>query len=175
MMSLDTRPIGKVYGVPGICQDVRNTENINELEKKLACLECQAASVIKDLHDALAGGYFIPKRSSLELQKFLFLMSYRHESCSSQSFQVDCPQNAKARQWIECFMKAKDIQSPVEMWLHILRYYLDVSHSDLMRDAAELVEKYGEEGLQEMNVPPELEHYPAATYHTYADDYFVSI
>ncbi|KAG2035424.1 hypothetical protein BDR03DRAFT_1093188 [Suillus americanus] len=30
--SLDTRSIGKVYGVPGIYQDVRNTENINELE-----------------------------------------------------------------------------------------------------------------------------------------------
>ncbi|KAG2035423.1 hypothetical protein BDR03DRAFT_962620, partial [Suillus americanus] len=72
-------------------------------------------------------------------------------------------------------MKAKDIRSPVETWLHFLRYYLDASHSDLMRDAAELIEKYGEEGFHEMDILPGLEHYPAAIYHTYADDYFLSI
>ncbi|KAG1780108.1 hypothetical protein EV702DRAFT_1186008 [Suillus placidus] len=178
--SLDIRPIGKVYGVPNFYQDVRNTYNINELEEKLADLERHAASIIMDLHKSLPQGTFTLNRRSLELlRKFLFIMHYRNVSCSNTYFQADHPENATSRQWIESFMKAKDIQSAVEFWLHVLRYYLDASHSDIMRDAAELVEKYGEEGLQKMitesHIPPDLEHFPAYTYHTHANNYFFSI
>ncbi|KAG2354845.1 hypothetical protein BDR07DRAFT_1304938, partial [Suillus spraguei] len=178
--SLDIRPIGMVYGVTNVYQDVRNTNNINELEGKLAELECQAASVIMDLHKALPQGTFTLNRRSLELlRKFLFIMHYRNVSYSGTYFQADHPENAGARQWIEAFMKTKGIQSPVEIWLHFLRYYLDTSHSDIMRDAAELVEKYGEEGLQQMmlesHIPPDLEHFPAYTYHIHANSYFFSI
>ncbi|KAG1813562.1 uncharacterized protein BJ212DRAFT_1275165, partial [Suillus subaureus] len=178
--NLDIRPIGKVYGVPNFYQDIRNTQNINELEEKLADLERHAASIIMDLHNALPQGTFTLKRRSLELlRKFLFVMHYRKVSCSNAYFQADHPENARSRQWIESFMKAKGIQSAVEFWLYVLRYYLDTSHSDIMRDAAELVEKYGEEGLQKMmtesHIPPDLEHFPAYTYHTHADSYFFSI
>ncbi|OJA09736.1 hypothetical protein AZE42_06856 [Rhizopogon vesiculosus] len=156
--SLDTRPIGQVYGVQNFYQDVRNTENINELEKKLADLELKAASIIEDMHKALPRGTFTLKRRDLELlRKFLFVMHYRRESCSSQYFQADHPGNAPARQWIECFMKANGIQSAVEAWLHVLRYYLDTSHSDIMRHAAELIEKY------------------ALAYRLQADHHFLSI
>jgi hypothetical protein len=109
----------------------------------------------------------------------MFIMHYRNISCSSVYFQADHPDNARARQWIESFMKAKDIQSAPEIWLHFLRYYLDTSHSDIMQDAAELIEKYGEEGLQKMmaesHIPPDLEHFPAYTYHVHASSYFFSI
>ncbi|KAG2128646.1 uncharacterized protein EDB93DRAFT_1184122, partial [Suillus bovinus] len=119
-------------------------------------------------------------RRSLELlRKFLFIMHYRNASCSNTYFQADHPENAKIRQWIESFMKTRGIQSAVECWLHFLRYYLDSSHSDIMRDAATLVEKYGDEGLQKMmtesHIPPDLEHFEAYTYHTHAENYFFSI
>ncbi|KAG2059274.1 hypothetical protein BDR06DRAFT_720100 [Suillus hirtellus] len=82
--SLDARPIGKVYSVLGIYQDVHNTGNINELEHKLAHLESQAASIIKNLHEALPWGDLALKCSSLELlQKFLFLMHFRTKSHTS--------------------------------------------------------------------------------------------
>jgi hypothetical protein len=178
--SLDIRPIGKVYGATNFYQDVRNNDDINELEHKLSLLEGQAASIITDLHKALPQGTFTLKRRSLELlRKFMFIMHYRNISCSSVYFQADHPDNARARQWIESFMKAKDIQSAPEIWLHFLRYYLDTSHSDIMQDAAELIEKYGEEGLQKMmaesHIPPDLEHFPAYTYHVHANSYFFSI
>jgi hypothetical protein len=106
-------------------------------------------------------------------------MHYRNASYSDTYFQVDHPENAGGRQWIESFMKAKGIQSSVEIWLHFLRYYLDASHSDIMRDAAELIEKYGDEGLQKMIaetcISPDLENFPAYTYHTHAQHYFFSI
>ncbi|KAG2064531.1 hypothetical protein BDR04DRAFT_1235061 [Suillus decipiens] len=178
--TLDVRPIGKVYGIPNFYQDARNTNNINELEGKLAELERQAASIITDLHKALPQGTFTLNRRSLELlRKFLFIMHYRNASCSGNYFQADHPENVVARQWIESFMKAKGVQSAAEIWLYFLRYYLDTSHSDIMRDAAGLVEKYGEEGLQKMitesHIPPDLEHYPAYTYHTHANGFFFSI
>ncbi|KAG2083163.1 hypothetical protein BD769DRAFT_1375875, partial [Suillus cothurnatus] len=178
--SLDIRPIGKVYGATNFYQDVRNNDDINELEHKLSLLEGQAASIITDLHKALPQGTFTLKRRSLELlRKFMFIMHYRNISCSSVYFQADHPDNAGARQWIESFMKAKDIQSAPEIWLHFLRYYLDTSHSDIMQNAAELIEKYGEEGLQKMmaesHIPPDLEHFPAYTYHVHANSYFFSI
>ncbi|KAG2108944.1 uncharacterized protein F5147DRAFT_576304 [Suillus discolor] len=178
--SLDFRPIGKVYGVLNVYQDVRDTHNINRVEEKLADLERHAASIIMDLHQALPQSTFTLKRRLLELlRKFLFIMHYRNVSYSGTYFQADHPENAGGRQWIESFMKAKGIDSAVGVWLHFLEYYLDSSHSDIMRDAAKLVEKYGEEGLQNMmfqsHIPPHLEHFPAYTYHTHANNYFFSI
>jgi hypothetical protein len=106
-------------------------------------------------------------------------MHYRSVSCSSDYFQVDHPENAKAQQWIGAFMKAKGIQSAVETWLCILRYYLDTPHSDIMRDAAEVIDKYGVERLAKMmaesHIPPDLEHYPAFTYQCNANSHFLSI
>jgi hypothetical protein len=147
---------------------------------KLAGLERQAASVIEDMHKALPRGTFSLKRRDLELlRKFLFMMHYRNVSCSSNYFQVDHPENAEGRQWIEYLMKTKGMQSPVETWLYFLRYYLDTSHSDIMKDAAELVEKYGLEGLQKMlsesQMLPDLERFPAVGYHTQAASFFLSI
>ncbi|KAG1870703.1 hypothetical protein DFJ58DRAFT_742218 [Suillus subalutaceus] len=178
--NLDIRPIRKVYGVENFYQDVRNTDNINELEEKLAVLEGHAAKIIIKLHEAIPQGTFTLNRRSLELlRKFLFIMHYRNASCSGIYFQADHPENVVARRWIESFMKAKGIQSAAEIWLHFLRYYLDASHSDIMQDAAELVEKYGEEGLQKMlfesDIPPDLEHFPAYTYHVHANSDFFSI
>lgn len=165
--TLDTRPIGKVYGALDIYQDFHNTRNINELEEKLAHLESQAASIIKKLHKARAQGTLTLKRESLELlQKFLFIMHCRNVSRSSLASEVDRPEIAKARHRTEHGIKG--IQSDADIWRRILRYYLDLSHSDLMRDAPKVVEKCGEEGSQEM-------HVPSVTYRTYVDDYFLSI
>ncbi|KAG1791232.1 uncharacterized protein HD556DRAFT_1241063 [Suillus plorans] len=106
-------------------------------------------------------------------------MHYRNVSCSDIYFQADHPDNARSRQWIESFMQAKGLHSAAEIWLYFLRYYLDTSHSNIMRDAAELVEKYGEGGLQKMmiesHIPPDLEHFPAYTYYVQANSYFLSI
>lgn len=165
--SLDTRPIGKVYGVLGIYQDVHNTGNINELEHKLAYLESQAAHIIKNLHEALPWGALALECSSLDLlQKFLFLMHFRTKSHSSRAFEVDRPENVQAHQWVERILEADGTRSADDIWRQTLRYYLDSSHSGLMRNAAYAVES-GEEDLPE--------HIPSIAYRTYLDDYFLSI
>jgi hypothetical protein len=151
----------------GLYQDFRNTRNINELEEKLAYLESQAAPIIQDLHDACDRGTLTLERESLELlQKFLFIMHCRNKSRYSLALEADRPEIAKAHHRTEHGIKG--VQSDADSWRRILRYYLDLSHSDLMRDAAKVVEKCGEEGFQEM-------HVPSVTYRTYVDDYFLSI
>lgn len=151
----------------GIYQDFRNTRNINKLEKKLARLESQAALIVKDLHEARDRGTLTLERESVELlQKFLFIMHCRNESRSCLAFEVDRQEIAKAGYWAE--HRIKGVQSDADIWRRILGYYLDLSHSDLMLDAAKVVEKCGEEDFQEI-------HDLSVAYRTYVDDYFLSI
>ncbi|KAH7890456.1 hypothetical protein F5I97DRAFT_1783095, partial [Phlebopus sp. FC_14] len=174
--TLEIRPIGKVYGVENLYRDVRSTENVNELEGKLSILEREAASVIKDLHAVLHSGTFRIKRRPLEtLRKFLFIMHYRQSLLSSVYFQEDHPHNAQGRQWLEHFKTAKGLQSSLDVWLYMLRYYLDNSHSELMLRAAALVDKRRVwECLTDPRLP-EAEDFPAITYQSLAGGFFMCI
>ncbi|KAF9240056.1 hypothetical protein BU15DRAFT_61679 [Melanogaster broomeanus] len=178
--TLDTRPLGKVYGVQNLYEDIRNQENVNELEEKLAVLEREAASIISDVHVALPTRNFSIKRRPLEaLRKFLFIMHYRQAAVAPVYFQEDHPENVGGRQWIEHFKKSKGLKTAVDAWLYMLRFYLDNSHSQLMLLGAKIVEKYGMhalfEFLAESHIPPEIEDFPAVTYQTFAGGYFMCI
>ncbi|KIJ16235.1 hypothetical protein PAXINDRAFT_180410 [Paxillus involutus ATCC 200175] len=178
--TLDARPIGKVYGALNLYGDKRNQENVNELEEKLSGLEREAASIISDLHAALPEGKFRLKRRPLEtLRKFLFLMHYRHAVVAPVCFQEDHPENAQGRQWIEHFKKSKGLETAVDVWLYMLRFYLDNSHSQLMLLAAQIVDKYGVDTIfnstSKSSIPPEIEHLPVTAYQTLAGAFFMCI
>ncbi|KIK91662.1 hypothetical protein PAXRUDRAFT_830650 [Paxillus rubicundulus Ve08.2h10] len=178
--TLDARPIGKVYGALNLYGDKRNQENVNELEEKLSGLECEAASIIRDLHAALPAGKFCLKRRPLEtLRKFLFLMHYRHAIVAPVYFQEDHAENAQARQWIEHFKKSKGLETAVDVWLYMLRFYLDNSHSQLMILAAQIISKYGADTIfncaSKSPIPPEIEHLPVTEYQTLAGAFFMCI
>ncbi|KAF8841509.1 hypothetical protein BDN67DRAFT_928243 [Paxillus ammoniavirescens] len=178
--TLDTRPIGKVYGALNLYGDKRNQENVNELEEKLSGLEREAASIISDLHAALPEGKFCLKRRPLEtLRKFLFLMHYRHALVAPIYFQEDHPENAQGRQWIEHFKKSKGLETAVDVWLYMLRFYLDNSHSQLMLLAAQIIDKYDADTIlncaSTSSIPPEIEHFPATEYQTLAGAFFMCI
>ncbi|KAF9223145.1 hypothetical protein BS17DRAFT_818032 [Gyrodon lividus] len=178
--TLDTRPIGKVYGVLNLYGDKANQENVNELEEKLSILERGAASIISDLHKALPEGKFCLKRRPLEaLRKFLFIMHYRNAVLAPVYFQEDHPENAPARQWIEHLKKTKGLETAIDVWLYTLRFYLDNSHSQLMLLAAQITDKYGMVNLlkfmTESFIPPEIEDFPALTYQSLAGSFFMCI
>ena len=66
------------------------------------------------------------------------------------------------------------------MWLHMLNYYLDNSHSQLMTHAAGITDKYGMGGvmgfmLPDNQVPPEIEHFPAISYQTNCGGHYTCI
>ncbi|KIJ62269.1 hypothetical protein HYDPIDRAFT_114761 [Hydnomerulius pinastri MD-312] len=178
--TLDTRPIGKVYGVLNLYGDKHNQENVNELEEKLAILEREAAVIIKDMHEALPAGKFCLKRRPLEaLRKFLFIMHYRQAVVAPVYFQEDHPQNAGGRQWIEHFKKSRGLESAIDVWVYMLRYYLDHSHSQLMLLAAGVVDKYDIDNIFNLatgsQIPHDIEDFPAVTYQSLAGGFFMCI
>lgn len=196
--SINIRPISKVFGVKNLYKDARNPKNAHELEMKLSDLESKASKVISDLLATVEKGArnseaskgeglsepisFRTKRWNLNLlQKFLHIMSYRRKSLAKTYWQEDHPDNHHVRSWIQSFGKRNNIESTtVDIWLQVLRYYLDTPHAELVehgRNARkELLIQYLDYPHSEFDeIDPSLEHYPAIEYMMQADGCFLAI
>ncbi|KAK0216113.1 hypothetical protein IW262DRAFT_197290 [Armillaria fumosa] len=177
---LDVRPIGDVYGVMNLYKDASNPSNVNELEKKLSILETEASEVIRTLHSDLASGKSTLKRLDVErLRKFLFVMHYRN--LGGSYFDPDNPNGGSAiRQWVERYKtKYPSCQTHTDVWLSVLRYYLDIPHSQIVDDATAIYKEHGmvkvHLQMQTNGVDPNMEHYPALAYQKQAGMSFLCI
>ncbi len=166
--SLDVRSIGTIYGLKNLYRDASNPSNINELEEKLSVLERDAAVVIEGLHSNLVSGKAILKRHDLErLRKFLFIMHYRN--CGKSYFNPDHPTDGlKIRPWLERYKAKHQCQTHTDVWLHVLRYYLDTPHSQIL-DVAEA--EYRQHGWEKIHNPDIDEQHEAIAYHIQAERY----
>ncbi|PBK95353.1 hypothetical protein ARMGADRAFT_1163951 [Armillaria gallica] len=172
--SLDVRSIGTIYGLKNLYRDASNASNVNELEEKLSVLERDAAVIIEGLHSSLASGKAILKRHDLErLRKFLFIMHYRNWGKSY--FNPDHPTGgAQIRPWLERYKAKHQCQTHTDVWLHVLRYYLDTPHSQIL-DAAEA--EYRQHGWEKIHNPaathidPNFEQHETIAYHVQAEMY----
>ncbi|KAJ7279323.1 hypothetical protein C8J57DRAFT_1125134 [Mycena rebaudengoi] len=176
--SLTLCPVGSVYGVRNLYQDVRSSLNINELEEKLSKLEGDAAKIVNDLHTALAEkrDFGLKRRALDRLRKFLFLMHYRNSTLSKTYFQEDHPQSRAARDWTEQYRLRHHLDSATDMWLHCLRYFLDTSHAQIALDASQMYEKFGLLAMTSGGpIPPEAEYYHAVAYQLQAGHYFLCV
>ncbi|KAK0462592.1 uncharacterized protein EV420DRAFT_1525759 [Desarmillaria tabescens] len=178
--SLDVRPIGKVYGLMNLYRDASNPSNVNELEEKLGVLEDGASVVIQTLHSNLASGKVPLKRRDVgRLRKFLFVMHYRN--LGGSYFDPDHPHGGSTiRQWVERYKtKHPSCQTHTDVWLSVLRYYLDTPHSQIVNDATAIYKEHGMEKvhLQMLTdtVDPNMEHYPALAYQKQAGMSFLCI
>jgi len=176
--TLDLRPISRVYGVQNLYRDCRNTENMNVVEEKLAELERKAADVINELHKALPTNRFSVTRRPLEdLRKFLFIMYYRLSVIKDTYFDENHPENTWTKLWIEKYKETRGFQSSAETWVHMLGYFLDNSHSQLMEHGG-IVLKYVSDDIRKFRtnqVPPDIEHFPAFAYLSNCGKYFACI
>ncbi|KAL4063789.1 hypothetical protein J3A83DRAFT_4104287, partial [Scleroderma citrinum] len=179
--ALDLRPISQVYGIQNFYRDCKNTDNVNMVEQKLSVLERKAAEVISNLHATLPTGKFTVKRRPLEdLRKFLFVMHYRSSYLPNVYFDENHPDNRPMKPWIIQCKKRHGFKSPTEIWLHMLQYYLDNSHSQLMAHAATITDKYGFINVHSFmlpgnHVPPEIEKFPAITYQSNCGHHYTCI
>ncbi|KAK0462593.1 uncharacterized protein EV420DRAFT_1265383, partial [Desarmillaria tabescens] len=178
--SLGDRPIGKVYGLMNLYRDASNPRNVNELEKNLGDLEAGAAVIIQTLHSNLTSGKVTLKRLGVErLRKFLFVMHYRN--LGGSYFDPDHPHGGSTiRQWVERYKtKHPSCQTHTDVWLSVLRYYLDTPHSQIVNDATAIYKEHGMEKvhLQMLTdtVDPNMEHYPALAYQKQAGMSFLCI
>ncbi|KAK0448665.1 hypothetical protein EV421DRAFT_2052199 [Armillaria borealis] len=172
--SLDVRSIGTIYGLKNLYRDASNPSNVNELEEKLSVLERDAAVIIEGLHSSLAGGKAILKRHDLQrLRKFLFIMHYRN--CGRTYFNPDAlTEGPQIRLWLERYKAKHQCQTHTDVWLHVLHYYLDTPHSQILNDAQAMYDRYGWEKIRNpamTHLDPALEHYEAIPYHIQAEEY----
>ncbi|KAJ3867540.1 hypothetical protein EV359DRAFT_34223 [Lentinula novae-zelandiae] len=120
------------------------------------------------------------KREDLEtLRKFLFLQHYRAARTSMSYFDEGHPENAPVRDWIDKYKDTHHLNSSNDLWLHVLRYYLDTPAYLIQKHALDMYDKYG--GFIEVHlmmqhrVDPNMEHYPALAYQNQAGMYFLCI
>ncbi|KAJ4491339.1 hypothetical protein C8J55DRAFT_603407 [Lentinula edodes] len=181
--ALTSQSVGSIYGVPDLYADGRAV-NPQELEKKFSFLERDAAKIIETIHTAEVGNsssrQVAMKREDLEtLRKFLFLQHYRAARMSMSYFDEGHPENAPVRDWIDKYKDTHHLNSSNDLWLHVLRYYLDTPAYLIQKHALDMYDKYG--GFIEVHlmmqhrVDPNMEHYPALAYQNQAGVFFLSI
>ncbi|KAK0194954.1 hypothetical protein F5146DRAFT_923652 [Armillaria mellea] len=175
--SLDVRSVGTIYGLKNLYRDASNLSNVNELEEKLSVLERDAAVIIDGLHSSLANGKAILKRHDLErMRKFLFIMHYRN--CGKSYFNPDHPSDGpKIRPWLERYKAKHQCQTHTDVWLHVLRYYLDTPHSQILDVAEAEYRQYGWKKILDpaATVDPNFEHYETIAYHDQAERFYFCI
>ncbi|KAK7687216.1 hypothetical protein QCA50_009721 [Cerrena zonata] len=152
-------------------RDLRNTVDVDELEKKLAVLENAAATVIRQVYDCTTSTINLRREQVNYLRKFMFVMHYR----SYPETYFDPTMNNEANAWVEELLKREHLSTPIEAWLHILRYYLDTDHRDILIHGEEAVEKVSNmirsRGIY--HIPPDLKHYEAIAYRSQGDYYYL--
>jgi len=186
--TLHPRPIAGVFGVTNLYRDVRSTQDVDEIEKKFSNLESTAAGLIHDLHHNLdkpqehgrPATFSIVRKDLDRLRKFLFLMHYRNASLSLTYFQADHPDNEFIRSRIEKQGSKLGLNTPREMWLHFMRYYLDTPHSEIglqvmgfmkaIEDPLELLKK-----LSSADLDVDSDNFEAMTYQSQAGMYYLGV
>ncbi|PBK80203.1 hypothetical protein ARMGADRAFT_1092392 [Armillaria gallica] len=173
--SLDERSVGKIYGKKNLYRDASNLSNVNEVEEKLSLLEREAALVIATLHSELPRRTVTLKRRDLDiLRKFMFVMHYRNVG----STYYDPDLNPTLRQWLIRYQAEHQCNTHVDVWLRVMRYYLDTPHSQIVDDAHAEFKKYGlGEAFAQVvtGVDPAMEHPESLAYQLQAEMYFLGI
>ncbi|KAK0203574.1 hypothetical protein DFS33DRAFT_1487874 [Desarmillaria ectypa] len=167
--SLDVRSVGTIYGRKNLYRDASNLDNVNEVEEKLSILERKAALTIETLHSELARGKITLKRRDLDiLRKFMFVMHYRNMG----STYFDPNLQPSLRQWLIRYQTEHQCQTHVDVWLRVMRYYLDTTHSQIIDDAHAEYKKYGLGKVLEQlatGVDPTMEHLESFAYQGQAE------
>lgn len=185
---LTSSPIARTYGVKNLYKNIKNQTSVHEIEKKLSFLETHAGRSISELlgvvetraKDAADPVVFRIKRRYLNyLRRFMFVMYYRKDGYKELYFQEDHHQNIGASSWIRNFREQNGLE-PSEIWLHILGYYLDTPHSDLIahgKSAADNSMKANgfTNRLLGGQLDPNLKHFEAVAYYGEATGFFLNI
>ncbi|KIP09183.1 hypothetical protein PHLGIDRAFT_103165 [Phlebiopsis gigantea 11061_1 CR5-6] len=176
---VELRAIATVYGSTNLYKDEHNTNDVMELEKKLSLLENKAARVISNIHKTIGASSTVKlRRGEVEdLRRFLFIMHYRGEVVSHNYFKEDHPENVSSQAWLLDYRERHGLKSPADMWLHVLRYYLDEPHEQMIIEYAKTKKKYGlkyNQMLLSTNFDPTVK-YEALAYGLQAGAFFLSI
>lgn len=204
---LTRRRVKDVYAVKDLYKDNNNLLDVDGygIEKQLGLLENQACQSVRQILDLVerrskvGGGrkkkdirpvsYGLRRRHLNNLRKFMFVMHYHQLSIAETYFQEDHPENARIRSWIRAFRKRNNL-APSDVWLHVLRYYLDTPHSEIIKHGTEASISIAKDSLRggfsrglasnfdilpEKEISPDLEHWESVAYSTQMAGFFLNI
>lgn len=210
---LTRRRVREVYAVKDLYKDIKTLLDVDGygIEKQLSVLENQACRSVRQILDLVerhskgrdkrkrAPGpvsYGLRREHLNNLRKFMFVMHYHQLSIAETYFQEDHPENTKIRSWIQAFRERNNL-APSDVWLHVLRYYLDTPHSEIIKHGTEaeismtkdalrarglgtlskiLPSKFSIlQDLSKREVNPDLEHWESVAYSTQMAGFFLNI
>jgi hypothetical protein len=176
------------YGVTDLYINIKNAHNVYEIEKKLSVLESHAAQAISLLlktvesrppGDLPSGEpqYFKIKRKFLNyLRKFMFIMYFRNDGFKAQHFNEKHPDNSGGAAWIRAFRQKNNLE-PSEMWLHVLKHYLDTSHIDLFNQGQKANDQLHPSGMghARRGINPDIQDAEMIQYWGEANNFFLAV
>ncbi|RDB19660.1 hypothetical protein Hypma_013266 [Hypsizygus marmoreus] len=178
--TLRTCLIARVYGVHNLYRDLR-LPDVDELERLLADLEYHASRILVSIHNRPPGSQRTIEiiRDELDiLKKFLFVMYFRRDKLYRSDVRENHLQSRAVHDWMACFRTHYGLQSPLEVWMFALRYYILVPHFKICLEASELHRKFEKGELYSMmmglrKMPPEVHHCLSVAYAQQDTDYFI--
>ncbi|KAF9053385.1 hypothetical protein BJ165DRAFT_1339892 [Panaeolus papilionaceus] len=180
--SLEHRLISTVYGETNLYRNVTNVEQMDEIEEKFSKLDGHCAKLIQDLHKRLDGSapdqrtYPIMRKDLDQLRKFLFLMHFRNAGLCDSYFDPEHPDHRGVRDVLKKrWAQAPGAKSAKDVWLHAVKYYLDTSHSEILRQVAEKAPKMSDPTLLDSHTLENVGLMDAITYQQQAGFYYLSI
>lgn len=210
---LTRRRVREVYAVKDLYKDTKNLLDVDGygIEKQLSVLENQACRSVRQILDLVKRhskardkrkrpskpvSYGLRREHLNNIRKFMFVMHYHQLSIAETYFQEDHPENTRIRSWIRAFRERNNL-APSDVWLHVLRYYLDTPHSEIMKHGTEAEISIAKDAfrayglgasskilpsefsilrdLSEREVNPDLEHWESIAYSTQMAGFFLNI
>ena len=124
--TLEKRSIDRAYVVKDLYRDASNPREVIELEGKLAGLEKHATRIFEDIHSSAPKGKLTLARADLdEFRKYLFLVHFRRQVLGLSYYDKDRPEDLALRKRFAQYGEVNGLQTPIDTWLHLLRYLLE--------------------------------------------------
>ncbi|KAF9528158.1 hypothetical protein CPB83DRAFT_894642 [Crepidotus variabilis] len=174
---LSIRGLGNVYGKMNLYRNLKESEDVDYLEHKLASLENEASIAIKAIHVGIPSGFASLSRAELaRLRKFILLMDYRSVANSASYFHGDNRLNIPLADLLKKFGRTHELQTETDVWQAGLKYYLDTPHHEIVAAGELLRDKYGNhQPYERPQFDPELEEWFTINYESQVDYYFLGI
>ena len=103
------------------------------------------------------------------MRKFLFVMRIRDEKCSQNYFNKEL--NHGLDRFVDAWGKKYGAHTPVDMWVHFIRYLLETPLGQILLDGGELSSK----GIPDMETLYAHDNFHAVSYEQQANLYYLGV
>ncbi|KAL1694721.1 hypothetical protein GGG16DRAFT_122409 [Schizophyllum commune] len=175
--TLEKRSIDRAYVLKDLYRDASNPSEVVELQGKLAELEQHATRIFEDIHNCVPKGKLTLARSDLdEFRKYLFLVHFRRQVLGLSYYDKDRPEDVALRKRFMAYGEANGLQTPIDTWLHLLRYLLETPMDKIDAIGAAWMREQSMDSLLDnfaIDCDFAIDYFPAINFELQSQAYFV--